>query len=243
MPYKESCNFEPRSGTFCRYFAVESVLSQKQKHTKIIMNSLSIALFFCLAVASNVQAGGEQWSGSVKMQIARHASSSTCSDQAMDSLSENVGEWLQNEMLTLLGSEDAFRLGVVQGTGNDGKISLTASLDCLDCSQVVTKKSISKVLMVFMQHRKDVWLLEAGAAMQEGCVGEHTTVSRVMVTDASPLTLVHDIAGRASTRKSRSAIFDAKNASETTCDSPRENFTELIPNAGRSSMSSYEIGS
>jgi hypothetical protein len=161
----------------------------------------------------------------------------------MDSLSENVGEWLQNEMLTLLGSEDAFRLGVVQGTGNDGKISLTASLDCLDCSQVVTKKSISKVLMVFMQHRKDVWLLEAGAAMQEGCVGEHTTVSRVMVTDASPLTLVHDIAGGASTRKSRSAIFDAKNASETTCDSPRENFTELIPSAGRSSMSSYEVGS
>lgn len=176
------------------------------------------------------------------MQIARHSSSSTCSDQAMDSLNESVGEWLQNEMLTLLGSEDAFRLGVIHGADNDGKLSLTAYLECFECSQVVTKQSISKVLMVFMQHRKDVWLLGAGAAMNEGCVGEHTTVSRVMVTDPSPLTLVHDIARRTSTKKSRSAIFEAKNASETTCDSPRENFTELIPNAGHSSMS-YEIGS
>jgi hypothetical protein len=192
-------------------------------------------------MASSVQAGVDQWSGSVKMQIARHGSANTCSDQAIDSLNENVGDWLQNEFLTLMGSEDAFRLGVVQGTDNDGRLSLTASLDCLNCSQVVTKQSISKVLMVFMQHRKDAWLLETGAAMQEGCVGEHTTVARVMVTDASPLTLVHDVAGRTATRKSRSTVFDAKNASETTCDSPRDTFTELIPNAGRSV--SYEIGS
>jgi hypothetical protein len=209
------------------------------------MNSLSNALFFGLAMASTVQAGGDQWSGSVKLQIARHGSSSTCSDQAMGSLNENVGLFLQNEFVTLLGSEDAFRLGVVQGTDDDGKLSLTASFECLECSQVVTKKSISKVLKVFMQHRKDVWLHQAGAAMQEGCVGEHTTVSRVMITDALPMTTnVHRIDGRTSTRKSRSAVFDAKNANETeiTCDSPRDNSTELLPNGERLSMY-YDIGS
>jgi hypothetical protein len=205
------------------------------------MNSLSIALLFCLAMVSTVHAGGNQWSGSVKMQIARHTSSITCSDQAMDSLNDNVAEWLQNEFHTLLGSEDAFRLGVVQGADNHGQLSLTASFDCLDCSRVVTKQSISKVLMVFMQHRKDVWLHEADAAVREGCVGEHTTVSRVMVTDiASPVIVVDTTAERKAA--TRSAVFNARNSSDTTCDSSLENFTELIPNAGRASMSS-EIGS
>lgn len=206
------------------------------------MNSLSFALFFCLAMVSTVHAGGHQWSGSVKIQIARQGSSSTCSDQAMGSLNENVGEWLQNELLTLLGSEDAFRLGVVQGTENGGTLSLSVSFDCLDCSQVVSKESISKVLMVFMQHRKDVWLHEADTAMKEGCVGEQTTVTRVMVTDASPLITVDATNGREARRTSRSAVFDANNATKTTCASPQENLAELMPNAGRSSMP-YEIGS
>jgi hypothetical protein len=207
------------------------------------MNSLSNALLFCLAMASSVQAGGNQWSGSVKMQIARNGPTSTCSDEAMASLNENVGDWLQNEFVTLLGSEDAFRLGVVQGTDDDGKLSLSASFECLECSQVVTKQSISKVLMVFMQHRKDVWLHEAGTAMQEGCVGEHTTVSRVMITDASPTASVDPITGRASSRKSRSAVLATKYANETeTCVSPRDAFADLLPNGGRLSMS-YEIGS
>jgi hypothetical protein len=232
----------------CRYFTESifcEILTKIKRLTELIniMNSLSNALFFCLAMASTVQAGGDQWSGSVKMQIARHGSSSTCSDQAMGSLNESVGLFLQNEFVTLLGSEDAFRLGVVQGTDDDGKLSLTASFECLECSQVVTKNSISKVLKVFMQHRKDVWLHQAGAAMREGCVGEHTTVSRVMITDASPTTNVHLIDGRTSTRKSRSAVFDAKNANETEiCDSPRDNSTELLTNVARSSVY-YDIRS
>jgi hypothetical protein len=202
------------------------------------MNSLLFSLLFCLAIVPAAQAGGSQWTGNVNMHIARHGSSSTCSDQAMQALNENVADWLQNEIVNLLGSEDAFRLGVVQGTDNNGELSLTASFDCLDCSRVLNKQSIAKVLTVFMEHRKDVWLHETDAAIREGCVGDHTTVSRVMVTDSAASPVSSD--GRRATATSRSAVFGSRNASDSdnnnkiTCDSSRENSLKLIPYAERS---------
>jgi hypothetical protein len=173
------------------------------------MNSLLFSLLFGLAIVSNVQAGGSQWSGSVNMQVARHGSSSTCSDQAMQALNENVADWLQNELVTLLGSEDAFRLGVVQGTDSEDNLSLTASFDCLDCSRVLNKHTIAKILMVFMKLRKNAWLHETDAAIREGCVSDHTSVSRVTVTDtvATPVISLDTTAGRRTIATSRSAFL------------------------------------
>jgi hypothetical protein len=147
------------------------------------MNSFLLTLLCLWTIASTANAATrKQWSGNVKMQIKRHADAdSQCSDQALQTLNENVADFLQNEFLTLLKAENAFSLGVVRGTVNDDSLSLTASFDCLDCGTAPDKQSIARLLMFFAEHKRNMWLPEANATVTEGCVGQDTAVSSIML--------------------------------------------------------------
>jgi hypothetical protein len=147
------------------------------------MNSFFLALLSLWTIASTANAATrKQWSGNVMMQIKRHADAdSQCSDQALQTLNENVADFLQNELLTLFKATNAFSLGAVRGTVNDDSLSLTASFDCLDCGTAPDKQSIAQLLMFFAERRRDAWLPEANATVTEGCVGQDTTVSSIML--------------------------------------------------------------
>jgi hypothetical protein len=146
------------------------------------MNSFLFSLLSLLIIASTTSATRKQWSGNVQMQIKRQAgATSQCSDQAMQTLYENVSDFLHNEFVTLLGTKDAFSLDVVRGAAHGDRLSLTASFDCLDCGTAPDKKSIAYILKFFMQRRKDAWLPESDSAMTKGCVDSDATVSRIVV--------------------------------------------------------------
>jgi hypothetical protein len=137
------------------------------------MNYFLFALLSVLIVASSAAATRKQWSGNVKMQIKRQkagATTSQGSDQAMQALNENVSDFLHNELVTLLGTEDAFSLGGVRGAVHGDSLSLNASFHCLDCGTAPDKDSIAQILMFLMQRRKDAWLPESDSAITEGCV-------------------------------------------------------------------------
>jgi hypothetical protein len=92
-----------------------SKTSNHKPQTTASMNSFLFALLSLLLVASTAAATRKQWSGNVKMQIKRQAgATSQCSDQAMQTLNENISDFLHNELVTLIGREDAFSLGVVR---------------------------------------------------------------------------------------------------------------------------------
>jgi hypothetical protein len=177
---------------------------QHKPQTTAGMNYFLFALLSLLIIASTA-ATRKQWSGSVKMQIKQQAgATSQCSDQAMQTLNENVSNFLHNELLTLLGTEDAFSLGAVRGDAHGDSLSLTASFDCLDCGTAPDKKSIAQMLMFFMQRRKDTWLPESDSAITEGCVDYDASVSNIMVfeTAAPPVAFV-DTSATASLSKSK----------------------------------------
>jgi hypothetical protein len=160
------------------------------------MNSFLFALLSLLIVASTA-ATRERWSGNIKMQIKRQPGATLqCSDQAMQTLNENVSDFLHNELVTLLGTEDAFSLGVVRGAAYGDILSLNAGFDCLDCATAPDKESIAQILMFFMQRRKDAWLSESDYAITKGCVDYEASVSHIMVLEtvavapAQPLTFV-----------------------------------------------------
>jgi hypothetical protein len=160
------------------------------------MNSSLLALLSLWIISSIVNAETrKQWSGKIKMQIKRNAdATSQCSDQALQTLNENVADFLHNELLTLFDSEDAFSLGDVRGTVNDDSLSLTASFDCLNCGTAPDKKSIAQLLMFFMRHTKDAWLPEADATATDGCVGQDTTISSVAVFETGSGTPTQPVA-------------------------------------------------
>jgi hypothetical protein len=146
------------------------------------MNSFHFALLSLLIVASTAAATRKQWSGNVKMQIKRQAgATSRCSDQAMQTLNENVFDFVHNEFVSLLGTVDAFSLGDVRGAAYGDSLSLTAGFDCLDCGTAPDKDSIAKILMFFMQRRKDAWLPESDYTITEGCVNYEANASHIVV--------------------------------------------------------------
>jgi hypothetical protein len=160
------------------------------------MNSFLFALLSLLIVASTA-ATRKQWSGNVKIQIKRQAgATSQCSDEAVQTLNENVSNFLHNELMTLLGAEDAFSLGRVMGAAYGDSLSLNAGFSCLDCGTAPDKDSIAHILMFFMQRRKDAWLPESDSAISEGCVDYEASVSHIMVSEtvavapAQPLAFV-----------------------------------------------------
>jgi hypothetical protein len=143
------------------------------------MNALFLALLSLFALASSVQ--GAQWSSDISMQINKEGAQATaCSDKALTALKTEVGEWLRDELIDLFG-EDAFTLGQVTGVEDGNTLSLVASVDCLACSKLTDKKSISYILMFFMQHMMDQWIEDMNADVLAGCMGEDTTVSNVFV--------------------------------------------------------------
>jgi hypothetical protein len=161
------------------------------------MNSFHFALLSLLIVASTAAATRKEWSGNVKMQIKRQAgATSQCSDQAMQTLNENVSDFLHNELVTLLGTQDAFSLGVVRDVTYGDSLSLNAGFDCLDCGTAPDKDSIAQILMFFMQRRKDAWLPESDSSVTEGCVDSEASVSHIMmfetvaVAPAQPLVFI-----------------------------------------------------
>jgi hypothetical protein len=160
------------------------------------MNSSLLALLSLWIISSTVNAvTRKQWSGNIKMQIKRNAdATSQCSDQALQTLNENVADFLHNELLTLFGAEDTFSLGNVRGTIDNDSLSLTASFDCLNCGTAPDKQSIAQLLMFFMKHTKDAWLPEADAAMTDGCVGQDTTISSVAVFETVSATPTQPVA-------------------------------------------------
>jgi hypothetical protein len=146
------------------------------------MDSFLFALLCLFIVASTAAATRKQWSGNVRMQIKRQAgATSQCSDQAMQTLNDNVSDFLHNEFVTLLGTQDAFSLGVVRGAAHGDSLSLNADFDCLDCGSSLDKDSIAQILMFFVQRRKDAWLPESDSAITEGCVDSEASVSRITV--------------------------------------------------------------
>jgi hypothetical protein len=153
------------------------------------MNALFLALLSLFAVASSVR--GEsvawshdaQWSSNVTMQISKEGAqaAAACSGEALTALKTEVGEWLRDELIDLFG-EGTFALGQVTGVEDGSVISLVASVDCLECSSKVTdKKSISYILMFFMQHMMDEWIEDNHAGVLAGCMSEGATVSNVIV--------------------------------------------------------------
>jgi hypothetical protein len=159
------------------------------------MNALLLALLSLFAVASSVQgqkakwnnkllssnSGNEPWSSNIRMQITKEgAEAVTCSNEALAILKVEVGEWLQEELVSLFG-ENSFALGEVTGVENGDKIALIASVDCLECYQVKDKKSIAYILMFFVQHKIDGWIEENYAGFLAGCMGEDTGVSNLFV--------------------------------------------------------------
>jgi hypothetical protein len=158
------------------------------------MNSALFALLSFMLIASTA-ATRKQWSGNVQVQIKRQEdATSQCSDQAMQTLNENVSDFLQDELAALTGTEDAFSLGVVQGVTHGDNLSLIASFDCLDCAKVADNKSIAQILMFFMQRRKDAWLPESDSAMTEGCVDYNASVSSIVVVETVAVATTHPVA-------------------------------------------------
>jgi hypothetical protein len=148
------------------------------------MNYFRFSLLSLLITIASTAASREQWSGNVQMQIKRQAgATSQCSDQAMQTLNDNVSDFLQDELSTLIGTADAFSLGVVKGTTHGDNLSLITSFDCLDCGGTVPdNKSIAHILMFFMQRRKDAWLPESDSAVTEECVDyDASVVSSIVV--------------------------------------------------------------
>jgi hypothetical protein len=143
------------------------------------MNALFFAVLFLFAAASSVQ--GAQWSSDVSMQINKEGANqaAACSASALIALKTEVGQWLQDELIDLFG-EDAFTLGQVTSAEVGNAISLVASVDCLECSNV-TNKGLAHILMFYMQHMMDEWIDENNAGVLAGCMGEDTTVSNVSV--------------------------------------------------------------
>jgi hypothetical protein len=148
------------------------------------MNALFLALLSLSVVASSVRGQSvawsynAQWSSNVTMQISKEAA---CSGADPTALETEVGEWLQDELIDLFG-EGTFALGQVTGVEDGSVISLVASVDCLECSSKVTdKKSISYILMFFMQHMMDEWIEDNHAGVLAGCMSEGATVSNVIV--------------------------------------------------------------
>jgi hypothetical protein len=189
-------------------FSKTSKLTQHKPQTTAIMKYFLFALLSLFIVASTATTR-KQWSGNVKMQIKRQAgATSQCSDQAMQTLNENVSDFLHNELVTLLGTEDAFSLGVVRGAAHGDSLSLTTGFDCLDCGTAPDKDSIAQILMFFMQRRKDAWLPESDYAITERCVDYEASVSHIMVFEtaavapAQPLAFV-DTSATASLSSSR----------------------------------------
>jgi hypothetical protein len=161
-----------------------SKTSNHKPQTTASMNFFLFALLFLLLVASTAAATRKQWSGNVKMQIKRQAgATSQCSDQAMQTLNENISDFLHNELVTLIGREDAFSLGVVRGVADGDSLSLNAGFDCLDCGTAPDKDSIAQILMFFMQRRKDAWLPDSDSSITEGCVDSEASVSHIMVIE------------------------------------------------------------
>jgi hypothetical protein len=162
------------------------------------MNAFFLALIALFAVASSVHVQGEkvlswsndaQWSRSVTIQISSKEAGSTqttapCSETALSALKTEVGEWLRDELIDLFG-EDAFTLSRVTGVEDGNTVSLVASVDCLKCSQVTDKDSISYILLFFMEHMTDKWIEENSnnADVLAGCMGEDTHVSDVLVRE------------------------------------------------------------
>ena len=159
------------------------------------MNHFLFSLLSSLMIIASTAATRKQWSGNVQVQIKRQAGAiSQCSDQAMQTLNENVSDFLQNEFLTLTGTEDAFSLGVVRGATHGDNLSLITSFDCLDCSTVPDNKSIARILMFFMQRRKDAWLPESDSAITEGCVNYNSTVSSIVVVETAAIATAQPVA-------------------------------------------------
>jgi hypothetical protein len=200
------------------------------------MNSSLLVLLSLWAISSTVNAETrKQWSGNIKMQIKRNAdATSQCSDQALQTLNENVADFLHNELLTLFGAEDAFSLGDVRGNVNGDSLRLAASFNCLDCGNAPDKKSIAQLLMFFMRHTKDAWLPEADAAMTDGCVGQDTTISSVAVFEtvsATPTQPVasFDASGTKPLREGLNATCAASNAPGEQLSSSSRLDTLLFP--------------
>jgi hypothetical protein len=158
------------------------------------MNYFLFSLFSLLIVASTA-ATRKQWSGDVQVQIKRQAgATSQCSDQAMQTLNENVSDFLQDELVTLIGTADAFYLGAVRSVVHGDNLSLITSFDCLDCGAVPVNKSIAQILMFFMQHRKDAWLSESDSAITEGCVDYDASVSSIVVVETVAIATAQPVA-------------------------------------------------
>jgi len=177
------------------------------------MNSFALAIFSLCVIASICDASSrQQWSGDIKMQIARDdgpPAGEDCSDQTMQALNENIGDFLHNELWTLLESEDAFALGVVQSTEENGTLSLTAKFDCLDCDNEHDKTALSRILMFFIKHH-----LSSLEVTTDICVSQKSTLSSVSVidkstrpvaiVDASPLAAKFNASKLVDQRKSKS---------------------------------------
>jgi hypothetical protein len=146
-------------------------------------------------IIASTAATRKQWSGNVQVQIKRQAgATSQCSDQAMQTLKENVSDFLQDELVSLTGKEDKFSLGVVRGATYGDNLSLITSFDCLDCGSVPDNKSIAQILMFFMQRRKDAWLPESDSAIIEGCVDYNATVSSIVVVETVAIATAQPVA-------------------------------------------------
>jgi hypothetical protein len=158
------------------------------------MNYFLFSLLSLMIIASTT-ATRKQWSGNVQVQIKRQAgATSQCSDQAIQTLNENVSDFLQDELVTLTGTEDAFSLGVVRGATHGDNLSLIASFDCLDCATVPDNKSIAQILKIFMQRRKDAWLPESDSAITEGCVNYNASVSSIVVVETVAVATTQPVA-------------------------------------------------
>jgi hypothetical protein len=183
------------------------------------MNYFLFALL-SLSIIASTAAARKQWSGNVQMQIKRQAgATSQCSDQAMKTLNENVSDFLHDELVTLIGTEDAFFLGVIRGTTHGDNLSLITSFDCLDCGTVPDNKSIAQILKFFMQRRKDTWLPESDSAVTKECVDYDASVSSVVVVETVSIPTAQPVAFV--------DTFATKTFSARTCTSARTTGTCL----------------
>jgi hypothetical protein len=174
----------------------ESNITTQNTQTFSNMNALFLALLSLFFVASYVQgetvswSNDAQWSRSVTMQVSKEdAQATACSEAALSALKTEVGEWLRDELIDLFG-EGAFTLSRVTGIEDGNSISLVASVECLECSKVVDKDSISYILLFFLQHMMDKWIEENNnAEVLAGCMGEDTHVLNVFVGEKKAVSL------------------------------------------------------
>jgi hypothetical protein len=174
-PYRNEIN-QPSSQT-------SQFSKQYKPQTTASMNFFLFAPLSLLIIASSVEARKE-WSGNVQMQIKRQAGATAqCSDQAMQTLNENVSDFLQDELVNLIGTEDAFSIGDIRGSTHGDNLSLITSFDCLDCGTIPDNRSMAQILMFFMQRRKDAWLPESDSAVTGECVDYDASVSSIVVVE------------------------------------------------------------